>query len=82
MQRQSRGEPPLPEEDLSKLFKPHQPPARMESLLIAGTVSQGKAWLVFSVLQKADDHERLKKQQQEKKQKKYIIKASAFKVVE
>lgn len=37
MQRQSRGEPPLPEEDLSKLFKPPQPPARMESLLIAGT---------------------------------------------
>ncbi|TKC50916.1 hypothetical protein EI555_019826 [Monodon monoceros] len=35
MQRQSRGEPPLPEEDLSKLFKPHQPPARMDSLLIA-----------------------------------------------
>ncbi|KAL6057602.1 hypothetical protein STEG23_016618 [Scotinomys teguina] len=36
MQRQSRGEPPLPEEDLSKLFKPHQAPARMDSLLIAG----------------------------------------------
>lgn len=42
MQRQSRGEPPLPEEDLSKLFKPPQPPARMDSLLIAGTVSQRK----------------------------------------
>ncbi|EGV97552.1 Eukaryotic translation initiation factor 3 subunit H, partial [Cricetulus griseus] len=39
MQRQSRGEPPLPEEDLSKLFKPHQAPARMDSLLIAGLLS-------------------------------------------
>jgi hypothetical protein len=39
MQRQSRGEPPLPEEDLSKLFKPPQAPARMDSLLIAGIVS-------------------------------------------
>lgn len=39
MQRQSRGEPPLPEEDLSKLFKPPQPPARMESLLIAGQIN-------------------------------------------
>ncbi|KAF4015999.1 hypothetical protein G4228_008334 [Cervus hanglu yarkandensis] len=39
MQRQSRGEPPLPEEDLSKLFKPHQPPARMDSLLIASQIN-------------------------------------------
>ncbi|XP_003479884.1 eukaryotic translation initiation factor 3 subunit H isoform X1 [Cavia porcellus] len=39
MQRQSRGEPPLPEEDLSKLFKPHQAPARMDSLLIAGQIN-------------------------------------------
>uniref|UniRef100_A0A8B9LRJ1 Eukaryotic translation initiation factor 3, subunit H, b n=1 Tax=Astyanax mexicanus TaxID=7994 RepID=A0A8B9LRJ1_ASTMX len=35
-QRQSRGEPPLPEEDLSKLFKPPQAPPRMDTLLIAG----------------------------------------------
>lgn len=35
-QRQSRGEPPLPEEDISKLFKPPQPPPRMDTLLIAG----------------------------------------------
>lgn len=41
MQRQSRGEPPLPEEDLSKLFKPHQAPARMDSLLIAGITDRG-----------------------------------------
>lgn len=34
-QRQSRGEPPLPEEDLSKMFKPPQPPPRMDTLLIA-----------------------------------------------
>ncbi|XP_047421832.1 eukaryotic translation initiation factor 3 subunit H isoform X1 [Sciurus carolinensis] len=39
MQRQSRGEPPLPEEDLSKLFKPLQAPARMDSLLIAGQIN-------------------------------------------
>ncbi|MCI4392133.1 hypothetical protein PGIGA_G00142430 [Pangasianodon gigas] len=38
-QRQSRGEPPLPEEDLSKLFKPPQPPPRMDSLLIAGQIN-------------------------------------------
>lgn len=38
IQRQSRGEPPLPEEDINKLFKPPQPPPRMESLLIAGNV--------------------------------------------
>ncbi|KAF5889903.1 eukaryotic translation initiation factor 3 subunit H, partial [Clarias magur] len=38
-QRQSRGEPPLPEEDLTKLFKPPQPPARMDSLLIAGQIN-------------------------------------------
>ncbi|GAB0181694.1 mitochondrial enolase superfamily member 1 [Grus japonensis] len=39
IQRQSRGEPPLPEEDINKLFKPPQPPARMESLLIAGQIN-------------------------------------------
>ncbi|KAK2083482.1 Eukaryotic translation initiation factor 3 subunit H [Saguinus oedipus] len=39
MQRQSQGETPLPEEDLSKLFKPPQPPARMDSLLIAGQIN-------------------------------------------
>ncbi|XP_058610430.1 eukaryotic translation initiation factor 3 subunit H-B isoform X4 [Onychostoma macrolepis] len=33
-QRQSRGEPLLPEEDLSKMFKPPQPPPRMDTLLI------------------------------------------------
>ncbi|XP_060798947.1 eukaryotic translation initiation factor 3 subunit H-B [Neoarius graeffei] len=38
-QRQSRGEPPLPEEDLTKLFKPPQPPPRMDSLLIAGQIN-------------------------------------------
>ncbi|XP_070812752.1 eukaryotic translation initiation factor 3 subunit H-like [Pituophis catenifer annectens] len=39
LQRQSRGEPPLPEEDLNKLFKPPQPPPRMDSLLIAGQIN-------------------------------------------
>ncbi|XP_062869240.1 eukaryotic translation initiation factor 3 subunit H-B [Trichomycterus rosablanca] len=37
--RQSRGEPPLPEEDLTKLFKPPQPPPRMDTLLIAGQIN-------------------------------------------
>lgn len=36
-QRQSRGEPPLPEEDINKMFKPPQPPPRMDTLLTAGT---------------------------------------------
>ncbi|PIO40531.1 hypothetical protein AB205_0031020 [Aquarana catesbeiana] len=39
LQRQSRGEPPLPEEDVSKLFKPPLPPPRMDSLLIAGQIN-------------------------------------------
>ncbi|XP_048384367.1 eukaryotic translation initiation factor 3 subunit H-B [Stegostoma tigrinum] len=38
-QRQSRGEAPLPEEDLSKLFKPPQPPPRLETLLVAGQIN-------------------------------------------
>ncbi|XP_056141997.1 eukaryotic translation initiation factor 3 subunit H [Lampris incognitus] len=38
-QRQSRGEPPLPEEDISKMFKPPQPPPRMDTLLIAGQIN-------------------------------------------
>ncbi|KAK3590405.1 hypothetical protein CHS0354_008757 [Potamilus streckersoni] len=37
-QRQIRGEEPLPEEDINKLFKPLQPPARLDSLLIAGQI--------------------------------------------
>ncbi|PWA33726.1 hypothetical protein CCH79_00007458 [Gambusia affinis] len=39
VQRQSRGEPPLPEEDISKLFKPPQAPPRMDTLLIAGQIN-------------------------------------------
>ncbi|RXM99483.1 Eukaryotic translation initiation factor 3 subunit H [Acipenser ruthenus] len=38
-QRQTRGEPPLPEEDISKMFKPPQPPPRMDTLLIAGQIN-------------------------------------------
>ncbi|KAL4629826.1 eukaryotic translation initiation factor 3 subunit H [Arapaima gigas] len=38
-QRQSRGELPLPDEDISKLFKPPQPPPRMDTLLIAGQIN-------------------------------------------
>lgn len=36
--RQERGEAPLPEEDLSKLFKPPVVPSRLDSLLVAGQV--------------------------------------------
>ncbi|MBN3299887.1 EIF3H factor, partial [Amia calva] len=39
VQRQSRGEPPLPEEDISKMFKPPQAPPRMDTLLIAGQIN-------------------------------------------
>ncbi|KAJ4930746.1 hypothetical protein JOQ06_025054 [Pogonophryne albipinna] len=38
-QRQSRGEPALPEEDMSKMFKPPQAPPRMDTLLIAGQIN-------------------------------------------
>ncbi|PWS23019.1 hypothetical protein DKP78_15355 [Enterococcus faecium] len=38
-QRQSRGEPPLPEEDITKLFKPPQPPPRMDTLLNSGQIN-------------------------------------------
>ncbi|XP_063054176.1 eukaryotic translation initiation factor 3 subunit H [Engraulis encrasicolus] len=38
-QRQSRGEAPLAEEDITKLFKPPQPPSRMDTLLIAGQIN-------------------------------------------
>ncbi|XP_043923001.1 eukaryotic translation initiation factor 3 subunit H [Protopterus annectens] len=38
-QRVSRGEPPLPEEDISKLFKPPQPPSRMDTLLTSGQIN-------------------------------------------
>ncbi|XP_078542988.1 eukaryotic translation initiation factor 3 subunit H [Lissotriton helveticus] len=39
MQRVTRGEPLLPEEDMTKLFKPPLPPPRMDSLLIAGQIN-------------------------------------------
>ncbi|XP_056618363.1 eukaryotic translation initiation factor 3 subunit H-A isoform X1 [Triplophysa dalaica] len=38
-QRQSRGEPSLPEEDIVKMFKPPPAPARMETLLISGQIN-------------------------------------------
>jgi len=37
--RKQRGESPLPEEDLNKIFKPLQPPPRLDSLLWAGQIS-------------------------------------------
>nr|CAB3241670.1 eukaryotic translation initiation factor 3 subunit H [Phallusia mammillata] len=37
--RTQRGEPPLPEEDASKLFKPVPQPPRIDALLAAGQVS-------------------------------------------
>jgi len=36
LQRKQRGEPPLPEEDLNKLFKPFPPQQRLECTLVAG----------------------------------------------
>lgn len=36
--RAAKGEPPLPEEDLNKLFKPLQAPQRLDSMLIAGQI--------------------------------------------
>jgi len=39
-QRQNRGEPPLPEEDVNKLFKPVQPPTRLDCLLVASQMNQ------------------------------------------
>lgn len=36
--RISRGEAPLPDEDINKIFKPLQPPPRLDSLLIAGQI--------------------------------------------
>jgi len=37
--REQRGDPPLPEEDINKIFKPLQPPARLDSLLAAGQIT-------------------------------------------
>lgn len=36
--RAAKGEPPLPEEDINKLFKPSPPPSRLESLLLSGQI--------------------------------------------
>lgn len=36
--RRSRGEPPLPEEDLNKMFKPIPAVSRLESLLISNQI--------------------------------------------
>ena len=36
--RRSRGEPPLPEEDINKIYKPIQPVSRLESLLISSQI--------------------------------------------
>ena len=38
-QRVARGEQPLPDEDLSKIFKPMQPPSRLDSLLLSSQIS-------------------------------------------
>lgn len=37
-QRVARGEKPLPDEDINKLFKPLPTPSRLESLLITGQI--------------------------------------------
>merc|ERR1711976_328585 len=38
-QRVARGEQPLPDEDLSKIFKPMQPPSRLDSLLLSSQIT-------------------------------------------
>ncbi|KAH8028320.1 hypothetical protein HPB51_014976 [Rhipicephalus microplus] len=37
--RAQKGEPPLPEEDINKLFKPIPTPSRLESVLHCGQVN-------------------------------------------
>uniref|UniRef100_H2YKZ6 Eukaryotic translation initiation factor 3 subunit H n=1 Tax=Ciona savignyi TaxID=51511 RepID=H2YKZ6_CIOSA len=37
--RTQRGEPPLPDDDITKNFRPLQPPSRLDALLAAGQVS-------------------------------------------
>lgn len=37
-QRKTRGEPPLPDDDIHKQFKPLIAPARLDSVLLAGQV--------------------------------------------
>jgi translation initiation factor 3 subunit H len=39
-QRVARGEAPLPEEDINKIFKPLQPPPRLDCLLVANQIDQ------------------------------------------
>ncbi|CAN0181778.1 eukaryotic translation initiation factor 3 subunit H [Lampetra fluviatilis] len=39
VQREARGDQPLAEEDISKLFKPPGPPSRLDTLLIAGQIN-------------------------------------------
>lgn len=70
--RSARGEDPLPDEDMNKLFKPIPPPSRLNSLILAGQAqltSQNIAqfsnqalakWYVTDALQKAkasSDHQ-------------------------
>ncbi|CAH1254031.1 EIF3H [Branchiostoma lanceolatum] len=37
--RQAKGEPPLPEEDVTKIFKPITPPPRLDALLLSGQLA-------------------------------------------
>lgn len=36
--RQAKGEPPLPEEDLAKIFRPIPPPSRLPPMLASGQI--------------------------------------------
>lgn len=38
--RVDRGEAPLPEEDMNKMFKPLQMPPRLDSLLLSGQITE------------------------------------------
>ena len=37
--RQSRGDPPLPDDDINRMFKPPQPPPRLDSLLLSQQIN-------------------------------------------
>jgi translation initiation factor 3 subunit H len=37
--RAERGEPPLPDDDINKMFKPPMVPTRLDSLLLSGQIS-------------------------------------------
>ncbi len=63
--RASRGEDPLPDEDINKVFKPIIPPSRLNALVLSGQILSGSdqvsqfcsesmaKWFATEALQKA-----------------------------